>query len=64
MPFQNQEVLLTLRHFFKGNDSIKDRLPTGEYGTQIPQPMIALVSIAVCTVPADFYVVTEAVMAG
>ena len=46
-PYQRQEVFLALRHFFKGNDLMKDRLPTGMYGTQIPEAMVALTATAV-----------------
>lgn len=40
-------MFLTLGHFFKGNDSMKDQLPTGIHGPQIPEAMVVLVATAV-----------------
>lgn len=39
-----------LAHFFKGDDSLEDRLPTGKHGLQIPEAMVALAATSVRTV--------------
>ena len=36
-----------LAHFFKADDSLKNRVPTGIHGLQIPEAMVALAATLV-----------------
>jgi hypothetical protein len=36
-----------LAHFFKGDDSLKGRVPTGIHGPQAPEAMVALTATLV-----------------
>ena len=31
-----------IRYFFEGDTSLKSRVPTGEHGPEVPEPMVAL----------------------
>ncbi|KAF9791889.1 hypothetical protein BJ322DRAFT_1015835 [Thelephora terrestris] len=41
-PYQHQAMLVMLGYFFKCDKSLKDRVPTGEHGPEVPIPMVAL----------------------
>jgi len=46
-PYQRKEMFIMLAHFFKGDDSLKGRVPTGTHGPQIPEAMVALAATLV-----------------
>jgi len=49
-----------IAHFFKGDDSLKGRVPTGIHGPQIPEAMVALAATLVSTVCISFQTIAKA----
>ena len=43
-------MLVMLGYFFKCDKSLKDRVPTGEHGPEVPIPMVALATTLVSLV--------------
>lgn len=46
-PYQRHKMFIMLAYFFKNDSSLKDRVPTGEHGPEIPKAMVALAATSV-----------------
>lgn len=46
-PYQRREMFIMLAYFFKNDSSLKDQVPIGEHGPEIPKAMVALAATSV-----------------